>query len=152
MYKKDSVSYGMADLKRDNPNVSFPRNALENPTIRAEYGVEEVPPDERKPFDIKPVTPDERQGYRVTASEPEFVDGQWRQGWMYIEITFDEVIAELRLKRNSLLDASDWTQVADVALTVEEDTSWRDYRKELRDLPAGLRTADDVAGVAWPTV
>ncbi len=26
----------------------------------------------------------------------------------------------------------------------------RDYRKALRDLPAGLRTADDVAGVVWP--
>ena len=55
-------------------------------------------------------------------------------------------------RRNQLLASSDWTQVADVALTTEDDTAWRNYREELRDLPAGLNTADDVAGVAWPTV
>ena len=27
----------------------------------------------------------------------------------------------------------------------------RDYRKALRDLPAGLRTADDVSAVEYPT-
>ena len=26
----------------------------------------------------------------------------------------------------------------------------RDYRKALRDLPAGLRTADDVTNANWP--
>ena len=152
MYRKNGVPYTQINLKQDNPNVGFPRNALENPTIRAEYGVEEVPPDEREPFDIKPVTPDERQGYRVTASESEFVNGGWQQGWTYIEITFDEAIADLRSRRNQLLASSDWTQVADVALTTEDDTAWRNYREELRDLPAGLNTADDVAGVVWPTV
>ncbi len=65
---------------------------------------------------------------------------------------FDRAMVELRSRRNQLLASSDWTQVADVALTVEEDIAWRDYRKALRDLPAGLSTADDVQGVAWPTV
>lgn len=64
---------------------------------------------------------------------------------------FDRAIADLRSRRNQLLAASDWTQVADVALTVEQDTAWRDYRKALRDLPAGLRTADDVGAVEYPT-
>lgn len=64
---------------------------------------------------------------------------------------FDRAIAELRSRRNQLLASSDWTQVADVALTTEDDTAWRDYRKALRDLPAGLRTADDVIAVVWPT-
>ena len=44
-----------------------------------------------------------------------------------------------------------WTQVADVALTTEDDTAYREYRKALRDLPVGLRTADDVSAVGWPT-
>jgi hypothetical protein len=64
---------------------------------------------------------------------------------------FDRAIAELRGRRNQMLASSDWTQVADVALTTEDDTAWRDYRKALRDLPVGLRTADDVSAVGWPT-
>jgi len=64
---------------------------------------------------------------------------------------FDRAIADLRSRRNQLLASSDWTQVADVALTVEQDTAWRDYRQALRDLPAGLRTADDVGAVEFPT-
>ena len=80
----------------------------------------------------------------ITQREAEEV--QWTAG------AYDRAMVDLRSRRNRLLASSDWTQVADVALTVEQDTSWRDYRKALRDLPAGLRTADDVAGVAWPTV
>ncbi len=80
----------------------------------------------------------------ITQREAEEV--QWTAG------AFDRAMVELRSRRNQLLASSDWTQVADVALTVEEDIAWRDYRKALRDLPAGLSTADDVQGVAWPTV
>ena len=79
-------------------------------------------------------------------SQREAEEVQWTEG------AYDRAMVDLRSRRNQLLASSDWTQVADVALTVEQDTSWRDYRKALRDLPAGLRTADDVASVVWPTV
>ena len=78
-------------------------------------------------------------------SQREAEESAWNAG------AFDRAIADLRSRRNQLLASSDWTQVADVALTVEQDTAWRDYRKALRDLPAGLRTADDVGAVEFPT-
>jgi len=78
-------------------------------------------------------------------SQREAEEAEWNAG------AFDRAIADLRSRRNQLLESSDWTQVADVALTVEQDTAWRDYRKALRDLPAGLRTADDVTAVEYPT-
>ena len=78
-------------------------------------------------------------------SQRETEEAAWQAG------AFDRSIAELRGRRNQMLSASDWTQVADVALTTEDDTAWRDYRKSLRDLTAGLRTADDVSAVEWPT-
>jgi len=78
-------------------------------------------------------------------SQREAEESAWNAG------AFDRAIADLRSRRNQLLASSDWTQVADVALTVEQDTAWRDYRKALRDLPAGLRTADDVGAVEYPT-
>ena len=72
-------------------------------------------------------------------------EAAWQAG------AFDRAMVELRSRRNQLLASSDWTQVADVALTVEDDIKWRDYRQALRNLPAGLRTADDVTNVDWPT-
>ena len=78
-------------------------------------------------------------------SQREAEEAAWNAG------AFDRAMADLRSRRNQLLAASDWTQVADVALTTEDDTAWRDYRQALRDLPAGLRTADDVRAVEFPT-
>ena len=78
-------------------------------------------------------------------SQREAEEVQWTEG------AYDRAMVDLRSRRNQLLASSDWTQVADVALTVEEDTSWRDYRKALRDLPAGLTTVGQVEAVNWPT-
>jgi hypothetical protein len=36
--------------------------------------------------------------------------------------------------RDALLRESDWSQVADNALTASQRESWREYRQELRDL------------------
>ena len=88
-------------------------------------------------------------GVRVPLTEAEETardaeEAAWSAG------AFDRAIGRLREDRNSRLAASDWTQCADVALTVENDTAWRDYRKALRDLPAGLTTADQVEAVEWP--
>ena len=41
---------------------------------------------------------------------------------------------ELRIRRNSLLVESDWTQNRDVVLSNDEE--WKTYRQALRDLPA----------------
>ena len=63
---------------------------------------------------------------------------------------FDRSIANLRSIRNRKLAASDWSVLSDVALTVEKDTEWKDYRKALRDLPASVSTAAEVDSVTWP--
>jgi len=89
------------------------------------------------------------QRVELTAEEiaqKEADEAAWAEG------AYDRAMVELRSRRNQLLASSDWTQVADVALTVEDDIKWRDYRQALRNLPAGLRTADDVTNVDWPAV
>lgn len=50
-----------------------------------------------------------------------------------------------KLTRNSLLYSSDWTQLADVALTETEKQSWRVYRQALRDM-----TEDDFLSGNFP--
>jgi len=43
----------------------------------------------------------------------------------------EEISTEARDKRNALLTASDWTQVADAPV---DQTAWANYRQALRDI------------------
>ena len=53
----------------------------------------------------------------------------------------------LRAQRNSLLVASDWTQLQDAHLSAEKKSAWADYRQALRDLPD---ECTDPTQVDWP--
>jgi len=60
------------------------------------------------------------------------------------QATLDAKTAEgHRIKRNKLLDDTDWTQMNDSPLSNEDKTAWATYRNELRNLPD-----DD----AWPNL
>lgn len=61
--------------------------------------------------------------------------------------TEEEKWADIRSRRNALLTACDWTQVADAPLTEEQKTAWRNYRQALRDIPQAFATPEDVV---WP--
>lgn len=56
-------------------------------------------------------------------------------------------IDSLRVSRNRLLAASDWTQMSDCPLTDQAQAAWKAYRQALRDLPA---KAADPSKVIWP--
>jgi len=64
-------------------------------------------------------------------------------------ITFTPIpnIDELKIQRNELLRASDWTQLSDAALTLELKLVWADYRQTLRDIPQQQGFPDDFY---WP--
>ena len=63
---------------------------------------------------------------------------------------FDRAMSDLRQRRNTLLSASDWTQLPDTTLTTAEKTAWMNYRTELRNITDGLKTVEDVNGVSFP--
>ena len=60
---------------------------------------------------------------------------------------FDRAIARLREDRNRKLSATDFYALSDVTMSEDMTT----YRQELRDLPSGLSTVEDVDTVTWPT-
>jgi hypothetical protein len=63
---------------------------------------------------------------------------------------FDRAIADLRQRRNKLLQESDWTVLSDNTLTNVQRTSWMNYRTELRNITEGLSTIEDVNSVVFP--
>ena len=90
MYQKNGVPYTHANLKKDNPYTGFPKNALRNPDIRAEYGITEIPKSELPPTNIQPVEPNTPDGLRAVKGSPEFVGDEWRETWNYVEISWLE--------------------------------------------------------------
>lgn len=52
---------------------------------------------------------------------------------------------QVRGYRNQLLAASDWTQIADAPV---DQTAWKAYRQELRDVP---EQEGFPSSVIWPT-
>jgi len=59
---------------------------------------------------------------------------------------FDRDIDFLRQGRNSRLASTDWYALQDVTMS----DAMAAYRQDLRDLPAGLTTVEEVKAVSWP--
>jgi len=59
---------------------------------------------------------------------------------------FDRDIARLREDRNRKLSSTDWYALQDVTMS----DAMTAYRQDLRDLPAGLTTVEEVQAVSWP--
>ena len=67
-------------------------------------------------------------------------DAAWTAG------AFDRAITRLREDRNILLAKTDFYALSDVTMSEAMTT----YRQELRDLPSGLSTVEDVNNVTYP--
>jgi hypothetical protein len=65
----------------------------------------------------------------------------------FTAVEFDTAMEDLRTKRNKLLQETDYLALSDQTLSTEMNT----YRQQLRDLPNGLTTVDDVNNVVYPT-
>ena len=72
------------------------------------------------------------------------------------ELETAEPTRQVRVIRDRLLAESDWTQNRDVVLL--NDTTWQQYRQDLRDLPASASFTPsldsngdlDMSSVTWP--
>ena len=85
-------------------------------------------------------------GNRVQFTEAEETardaeEAAWEAG------AFDRAIAGLRQRRNQLLAETDFYALSDVTMSEEMTT----YRQDLRDLPSGLTTVEEVDNVTWST-
>ena len=67
-------------------------------------------------------------------------EAEWAAG------QFDRDVARLREDRNSTLASTDWYALQDVTMS----DAMTAYRQDLRDLPAGLTTVEEVKAVSWP--
>lgn len=53
----------------------------------------------------------------------------------------------IRMRRNLLLSASDWTQLPDAQLTPEKKQQYQEYRQQLRNIP---QSSQNPSEIVWP--
>ena len=148
----EKYPYSITDLKKDNPNVSFPK--VLNTSILNSFGTYEVVTDSKPTYNSVNQTINKK-------NIPELVSGTWTLKWETKDKPQEDIDKEksdeqiaLRKKRNTLLDQSDWSINSDSQLTEDEVTKWKTYRQELRDTTkqtsfAGSSTA--LPSISWPT-
>ena len=125
----DTYPYSVGQLRRDNPNTSFPKQIPAE--ILEGYGVLPVT------FPDAPSIDDRTQKVEQEAT-PSLVAGAWTVGYAASSKTTEEIAeydvdmaASNRGTRGNLLSQSDWTQVADAPV---DATVWSTYRQALRDI------------------
>lgn len=135
--------YSIGKLRKDNPNVSFPKIVPEH--ILVDYGVFEVTTADR------PII-DEAIQVATVNTEATQVDGKWTYEWTVRDKTaeelqqdFDDLASAARDERDLLLAKCDWTQIADAPV---DKAAWATYRQALRDIPEQEGFPTDVT---WPT-
>ena len=141
----DTYPYSVGQLRRDNPNTSFPKQIPSE--MLESYGLYTVV------YTDMPSIDDRTQKAEQEAT-PSLLDGSWTIGWTTTDKTAEEVqqyddgvAAENRSSRNSLLTQSDWTQVADAPV---DATAWATYRQALRDITSHANWPN-LTDADWPT-
>ena len=139
----DTYPYNVGQLRRDNPNTSFPKRIPDD--MLAEWGVYPVA------FADMPSVDDRTQKVEQE-QQPSLVNGSWTIGWVTSSKTPEEVqqyddsmSQSIRSQRNALLSESDWTQVPDAPV---DQAAWKTYRQALRDITSQQGFPHEVT---WPT-
>ena len=134
----DTYPYNVGQLRRDNPNTSFPKKIPDD--MLASYGVMPVTYADM-------LTVDDRTQKVEQEAAPSLVDGSWTIGWTITDKSAEEVqqydtnTAEtVRSIRDSLLAETDWIITKETEKAARDDLGlqipfvWLDYRQALRDI------------------
>jgi len=136
--------YTMSDLRKENPNTSFPMKMNEESMMSWDmYTVH---------MENTPMFNAQTQK-AVRSNTPTFKEGRWVLEWTIENLTEQEVVAarlaleeQIRSQRNDALAKTDWIVLKYMETTGEVPENWRTYRQALRDLPE----QDVFPQVVWP--
>jgi hypothetical protein len=140
----NTYPYNVGQLRRDNPNTSFPKRIPDE--MLAEWGVYPVTVEDQPSYTERTQTVSQE-------ATPTGSGSSWTIGWTVTDKTQEEVqeyddnvAASNRYTRDSLLSDSDWTQVADAPV---DATAWATYRQALRDITSHANWPD-LSESDWP--
>ena len=144
----EKYPYSITDLKKDNPNVSFPKT-IPTATLN-QYGVADVVVASRPSFNSATQTINQK-------NKPELVSNVWTINWNITSLPQEEIDEikttkqkDIRFERTALLTNSDWTVLTDAPLSTDMVAKWKTYRQELRDITKQASFNNAEPSVTWP--
>jgi len=144
----EKYPYSITDLKKDNPNVSFPK-VLNTSTLNS-FGTYEVVTDSKPTYNSVTQTINKK-------STPELVSGVWTLKWETKDKPQEDIDqekadnqADIRSDRGMELEQCDWTVLPDAPLSTDMVAKWKTYRQELRDITKQSTFSEAVPSVTWP--
>jgi hypothetical protein len=135
--------YDIGQLRRDNPEVSFPK--IVSPKTLERYGVHKT---------ITAISPEHNEMTQVILRDIDATDvkGQWtylssvrEKTAKEIAVMRDRLSSNARGLRNNLLLGTDWTAVKDSPPMSDETAA---YRQSLRDI---TKQSGFPSEIEWPT-
>jgi hypothetical protein len=133
--------YSIGNLRRDNPNTSFPRNPSD--AVLASWNV--FPVTDKPAPDYNPAT------QNLSQVNPTRISGKWVMTWAVTPATPEQIAertaaksGDVRADRNRRLVDCDWTQLPDAPVPA---APWAAYRQELRNVTSQAGFPWDVT---WP--
>ena len=144
----EQFPYTLGDLRRDNPNTSFPKKIGD--AILASHGIYHVMPDAQPEYDnlVQTLVRDPEPNNNETAVDENtgetYKTGRWVIGYTVDNKPQDQAETNVRNKRDRLLSDTDWMALSDNTMSTEMAT----YRQALRDITA---QEGFPYSVIWPT-
>lgn len=89
----EKYPYSISELRKDNPQVSFPKNPGDE--LLASFNVIRVQSTDFPAYD--PMT------QRVEEGQPVFSDGQWVQAWKVVPLTADEIAQQQQALQETIV-------------------------------------------------
>jgi len=141
----EQYPYTLGNLRRDNPNTSFPKVFSEE--MLADWGVYSV---------VHEATPNyDPQTQRITHSaEPALINGEWTITCSVVNFSSEEIAAANEMiassnrgKRDQELAETDWWALPDSPTMTAEQTA---YRQSLRDITTHVNWPN-LSDDDWPT-
>ena len=148
----EQFPYTLGDLRRDNPQTSFPKKIGD--AILASYGIYHVMPDPQPEYDplVQTVVRDAEPHNNETAVDEEtgetYKTGRWVIGYTVENKPQDQAEANIRSKRDSLLQDTDWIVIKAYERNDNIPAEWEMYRQALRDITS---QEGFPYSVTWPT-
>jgi len=122
----ENYPYTIGNLRRDNPNTSFPKKPSD--ALLEDFGMFRVAKVDRPAYD---------HTKNIVEGTPVLTGGVWTQVWNVTDASAEEITERtanegivVRAKRDQLLADTDYLALSDNTLTTEMAT----YRQALRDI------------------
>jgi len=114
--------YSIGQLRRDNPNTSFPKSPSD--ALLAVWDV--------YPYTVQDQPTVDYMTQTLTQTALAQVNGAWTQGWEVSNLSVEDAGRNIRNQRDNLLQQTDWMALSDNTMT----PAWASYRQALRDITA----------------